>query len=152
MWDLVGSGWTLVRRVKPGNTWHPSTDGLTGTDVYGKMPSAGASTSDSTFSIEFPIDRVTEFLFTTGDEELWMACTKSAIGGKITGSYYSNAFRDVLMSSADPTPHKKKWYNRQGVLEDPWLSIEDHHDAIGEGTIIYGENSYGAGHASNILP
>jgi len=34
-------------------------------------------------------------------------------------------------------------YRRQGNVEDPWISLEDHTDAIAAGTILYGENSYG---------
>jgi len=34
-------------------------------------------------------------------------------------------------------------YRRQGNKEDPWISLEDHTDAIAAGTILYGENSYG---------
>ncbi len=45
-----GGGWALVRRVRQGTRWHPATDDLRGTDVYG---SAGTSTSDSTFSLPF---------------------------------------------------------------------------------------------------
>jgi hypothetical protein len=60
-----GGGWALVRRVKQGSTWHPATDDLAGTDVYGTY---GTATSDSTFSIAFSawIKQTTEFLFISG--------------------------------------------------------------------------------------
>ena len=48
--NFQGSTWTLVRRVKQGDTWHPATDELAGTDEYGIY---GDATSDSTFSIPF---------------------------------------------------------------------------------------------------
>ncbi len=48
--NFEGGGWALVRRVRQGTTWHPATDNLRGTDVYG---TASTSTSDSTFSLPF---------------------------------------------------------------------------------------------------
>ena len=42
-------------------------------------------------------------------------------------------------------------YRRQGNVEDPWISLEDHTDAIAAGTILYGENSYGGKHATALL-
>ena len=60
-----GGNWALVRRVKQGPTWHPATDDLAGTAVYGTY---GTATSDSTFSIAFSawITQTTEFLFMSG--------------------------------------------------------------------------------------
>ena len=42
-------------------------------------------------------------------------------------------------------------YRRQGNVEDPWISLEDHTDAIAAGTILYGENSYGGQHATALF-
>jgi hypothetical protein len=53
----------LVRRVRQGSAWHPATDDLRGTDVYGTY---GTATSDSTFSIKWTTTASTEFLFATG--------------------------------------------------------------------------------------
>jgi hypothetical protein len=60
-----GGGWALVRRVKQGATWHPATDTLHGTDVYG---SPDIPTADTTFSVPFwyLLSPNTEFLFATG--------------------------------------------------------------------------------------
>jgi hypothetical protein len=52
----------LVRRVKQGSTWHPATDNLRGTDVYGTY---GTPLSDTTFSIAWQVWG-TELLLTTG--------------------------------------------------------------------------------------
>jgi hypothetical protein len=64
-----GGSWALVRRVKQGSTWHPATDDLKGTDVYGTY---GTATSDATFSIAFAswITPATEILFITGKSVL----------------------------------------------------------------------------------
>jgi hypothetical protein len=45
-----GGAWALVRRVKQGNTWHPATDNMKGTSVYG---TPGSSSADTTFSVPF---------------------------------------------------------------------------------------------------
>jgi hypothetical protein len=60
--SFEGGGWVLVRRVKQGSTWHPATDNLRGTDVYG---SYGTPLSDTTFSISWQ-GLGTELLITTG--------------------------------------------------------------------------------------
>jgi len=62
---ILGGGWKLVRRVQAGNAWHPSTDQLMGTDVYGSF--VDNPTSDATFSVAFDVNRVAEFLFATGE-------------------------------------------------------------------------------------
>jgi hypothetical protein len=63
--SFEGGGWVLVRRVKQGASWHPATDDLAGTDVYGTY---GTPTSDATFSVAFSawISQTTEFLFISG--------------------------------------------------------------------------------------
>ena len=86
MWDAVGTGWELVRRVKPGTAWHPATDRLKGTEVYGTLPYSNAQTADATFSISFSDTSFTHFLFATGDEQVWLVCTKeAAVGGYYVG-------------------------------------------------------------------
>ena len=60
---IDGGGWELVRRVKRGSTWHPATDSLEGSDVYGTM---GHEVSDTTFSVRFNTTQFNQFLFATG--------------------------------------------------------------------------------------
>ena len=63
--SFQGGSWLLVRRVQQGSTWHPATDDLRGTDLYGIY---GTSTSAASFSIGFAalVNASTEFLFATG--------------------------------------------------------------------------------------
>jgi hypothetical protein len=42
--------WKLVRRVAPGDKWHPANDKLKGTSEYG---TPGSSTGPETFSVRF---------------------------------------------------------------------------------------------------
>ena len=152
MWNAVGStGWRLVRRVKAGIQWHPSTDTLAGTDVYGVMPSVDPQTADATFSISFSGESFTHFLFATGDEQVWLYCTKEAV----LDGHYENSRRPILKSSDKLTPYSARWYSRQADKEDPWISVSDHDSAIDGGKIVYGANSFGTnqwGHAKTILP
>ena len=144
----VGDNWELVRRVKAGNSWHPATDQLRGTDVYGTF--VNDSSVDSTFSIAYDLDQVQDFLFITGDKEKWLIASKFSVMND--GSWYQNEARDIKKSSISTTPYQAKWYRRSGHKEDPWISLTDHGGAIGAGDILYGENRFGGGHARNILP
>mmetsp|Transcript_122259 Transcript_122259/g.280045 ORF Transcript_122259/g.280045 Transcript_122259/m.280045 type:complete len:582 (-) Transcript_122259:229-1974(-) len=137
-------GWQLVRHVGPGNSWHPATDQLTGSSVYG-TPSG--PTSSEAWSVKFNVDDVEEFLFSTGDCQKWLVAEKDAVIG-----WYSNDPRQIQSSSLSATPYTAKWYRRQGASEDPWISITDHHPAIGDGDIVYGANGYGGTHAAAVLP
>jgi len=144
--DILGGHWTLVRRVKAGNNWHPSTDQLMGTDVYGSF--INDPTADATFSIAFDINQVSEFLFATGDGQKWLVASKDSV----VGGFYANELRPIMASSKSGTAHSARWYRRNGVQEDPWISLSDHHPAIGTGDILYGGDSFGQTHASAILP
>uniref|UniRef100_A0A7S1IMM1 MACPF domain-containing protein n=1 Tax=Eutreptiella gymnastica TaxID=73025 RepID=A0A7S1IMM1_9EUGL len=140
-----GAEWQLVRRVKPGDYWHPAKDRLKGTETYGTYDPS--PTSNETFSIPFP-DGCKTYLLATGDMTKWMIVNKSAVDGT-----YSNALREVVKSSVNANKHKVKWYNRDGVTEDPWISLVDHDSAVDSGNILYGEDSYGpTAHAQNVLP
>ena len=146
MWDAVGTGWQLVRRVAPGTAWHPAKDRLNGTKAYGEWPSSTAQTADATFSTSFSGENFTQFLFASGDEQVWLVCTKEAA----VGSYYEGP-RPVLMSSDTLSPYSAFWLNREAgtsgrpgypYSEDPWISVTDHDVARAGNKIVYGENGY----------
>ena len=47
---------------------------------------------------------------------------------------------------------RAKWYHRSSVKEDPWISLSDHHDAIRDGSILYGEGSFkGSDHLKAVV-
>ena len=152
---MDGGAWELVRRVKPGNQWHPSTDNLQGTDVYGEF--VNDSTADATFSIAFNIEEVEDFLFITGDHQKWVIASVEAVLGardENSGEFqgYSGQNRDIKMSSISSEPYQALWYNRKSVAEDPWISLTDHSLAVEEGNIIYGEADFNlASHTSILL-
>jgi hypothetical protein len=132
-------GWILVRHLPPGDTWHPATDSLQGTHVYGTPSDDG-----SAWSITF--GNFNEFLFSSGDKTSWLVTTKAAA----IGEFYEDAPRDILKSSISTTPYQARWYNREIHPEDPWISLTDHATAVGSGQSLYGEDSYGAANVNHI--
>jgi len=127
-------GWTLVRRVISGTTWHPTNDDLTGSAVYGTASTD--PTVASTFSIRFDNIAFTEFMFATGDGQHWLIAGKSQVN---PGSYYGYATRTITKSSDSASAYGATWLYRSGLLEDPWISIQDHASEV-----VYGENSHTA--------
>ncbi|MFN9897762.1 MAG: hypothetical protein ACK55Z_02980, partial [bacterium] len=87
----------------------------------------------------------------TGDCQLWLITTKEALGGSLNGRFYANEQRDILRSSNNDNPYTAAWYNREGVPEDPWISIIDHAEAIDAGMILYGENSFNLASHAKVL-
>eukprot|EP00966_Prymnesium_polylepis_P219956 5088253-Prymnesium_polylepis.2 len=70
-----GGGWVLVRRVAPGDRWHPATDNLTGTEEYGD-PDCEAIAA-CTFSRSFKDVAWKEVLFASGDTTRWLQLDRS---------------------------------------------------------------------------
>ena len=114
--DQLGGGWTKVRHTPSGNTGHPATDLLVGTETYGD------SSDDSVaWSIDFEsaAPGYNQFLFSSGDGSLWLVATKSAV----VGEYYSNGLRDVMASSLNADAHQVKWYRRSSYPNaDPLIA------------------------------
>merc|ERR1712178_285767 len=77
----------------------------------------------------------------------WLVAPKSSVLG-----WYANGNRQITESSTHKSPYQARWYRRQGAKEDPWISLNDHGPAIGQGNIVYGENRFGGTHASAVLP
>ena len=78
---------TLVRQALPG-AFHPASDSLAGSDVYG-VPGEGV------FSIKFDETNFDTFIFATGDDQYFQAMTKTEIGGDFTGQYYRGNFLKI---------------------------------------------------------
>ena len=136
--------WKLVRRVQPGDAWHPATDHLKGTDVYGSYNKS--LVAHSTFSIRFDDLPCDQLLFATGDAQKWLVATQDSV----TGGAYAGAPRPVVRSSVNSQPHTVTWYNRPTHLEDPWVSLLDQHNAISTGDLLYGGNAFRGAHASDL--
>ena len=81
-YNIDDGGWTLVRHVPNGTTWHTSTDKLAGTDTYGS-PSEGPESS-SAWSVDFEsaVSNFDEFLITSGNCKHWMIANKQKLLGE----------------------------------------------------------------------
>jgi hypothetical protein len=74
--------------------WHPATDRMAGTDVYGTK---GCTTQP--WSEEFNSDVFDQILLISGDKAKWMIMTRlEAIGTVANPTWYSNEKRVVLKS------------------------------------------------------
>ena len=110
--------------------WHGATDSLRGTAKYGDPDD-----HETAWSVRFDNVQFNQFLFVTGDCKKWLIASPESVHGK-----YSNASRTIIKSSISPSKsYKAKWYNRTGTKEDPWISLNDHHSAIGDDNLLYGE-------------
>jgi len=129
---IDNGGWTLVRHTKGTGSWGPFKDGLAGTDVVG---SPAGPYADGDWTVPWTSASSTEMLLAYGDCSSWLITTV----GAVRGEKYANAPRDVIKSSINPNAHQVRWYNRLGAREDPWISVEDHHNLRG---ILYGQASF----------
>ena len=74
---------------------------------------------------------------------MWMTMSKK----EAIGEWYSGQKRTITKSSLSCQKTTAQMYRRSGNKEDPWISLKDHGTSIREGSILYGENSYGGRHA-----
>lgn len=81
-----------------------------------------------------PFGTYDEMFFSSLDLKHWLHTTSNAVWGK----WYGNEPRQVLKSSANPNNHYVRWYNRYGVVEDPWIGVKDHHSR--PNLVLYGES------------
>jgi len=140
-YNLSGAPWRLVRHVPAGDRWHPATDDLKGTDVYGDPKNM-----QEPFSIKFYQDDFNQFLFEDEDLKYWLIVNKKELLGENGEKFYSNAKIPVIASSQSCVPYAPKMYNRN-IAEDPWVSIEDHPKQIvyGEAKHVKHDGFYGFG-------
>ena len=110
---IDGGGW-IPKRYVPGtgyDKWHPSTDLLVGTDVYGLK---GCTTQP--WSEEFKSSNFDQFLFISGDKKMWMMMTRlEAIGTNAAPAWYDNETRTIVMSSKQDGSYTAQMWRRSGV-------------------------------------
>lgn len=133
---VAGDGWKLVRRTHT-KRWHQARDSLVGTAEYGTF--VNDPLHASSFSRKFDDMEYTEFLFASGDCQRWLHSTKEAVlGGNGLDEWYGNQYRPIIASNVQASPYKATWYRRNGVSEDPWISVSNHF----EYKIVYGEGHW----------
>ena len=132
--DIDGGDWTVVRCVSSSEgTWHPATDKLAGTDVYGTYNST-FTTNPETFSTSWDPDDYSQILLGYSDLSFWLMADMSTVF--TIGSDFP---APILKSSKSDTPYTALWYNREGKEEDPWASVNDHDDD--DPGMVYGGQS-----------
>eukprot|EP00298_Acanthocystis_sp_HF-20_P016467 c21490_g1_i3.p1 GENE.c21490_g1_i3~~c21490_g1_i3.p1 ORF type:complete len:1659 (+),score=597.49 c21490_g1_i3:50-4978(+) len=129
--ENIGEGWNLVRRVRQGeNYWHPTSDHLSGSSIYGKFENNYLA--NSTFSIAFNTTEFDEFLFASGDLKKWLIVSKKEI--LKTGD---NILFNVTKSSKSSISTLTQWRNSASNLEDPIISISDYSSASLTNDFLY---------------
>ena len=73
---LDGGNWVRVRHVGAGNSWHPATDRLRGTDTYGNGDDSDGAWSKN---FEASVPGYDQFLFATGDCKKWLISSKDSV-------------------------------------------------------------------------
>ena len=82
---LDEGGWTLVRHAPGGvNTWHPATDNLVGTEVYGDYTTGPMSRRPWSIDFELAVPVFDEYLFSSGDCTIWLVAKKQDVIGDYT--------------------------------------------------------------------
>ena len=85
--------WVKVRHVPASEgKWHPATDNLAGSDVYGTESS---SINAAAWSIKFDDIKFDYFLFATGNKFRWMIMSKD----QVNGQFYNDELRSIISAS-----------------------------------------------------
>ena len=73
---------------------------------------------------------------------------KDDLIGQDGEKFYQNEHINIVGSSIRGEPYTARWYRRQPVPEDPWVSLRNHNDPAGE-IMLYGQGSY-EGHVDTL--
>jgi hypothetical protein len=124
-------GWRIVRFLPPNlGRWY-SGNNFTSTSVN----STNIGTAyNYTNEWGIPFGTFDEMFFATFDMTYWLRCLKTSVQGT-----YANDLRPIISSSSSSTSYSARWYQRDGELHEPWVSINDYHAA--PQLVVYVENS-----------
>ena len=131
--NIYGGDWYLVRHSY--DQWHPATDNLAGTSVYGTFDNNPQALN--TWSIEFSnileSDGSTLFMFSNGDCSEWIVTRND----QFNTEFGANMSRYIIASHYNDD-YYAKWYNR-GLTDsqDPSITWSNTWDS---NTILYEEN------------
>eukprot|EP01083_Nonionella_stella_P019335 53776_1 len=128
--DIHGGDWTLVRHAY--NAWHPATDNLAGTDVYGTYDNDPQSTSNWSiaYSEALEDDGSTVFMFSNGDCSEFLITSNDQFITSQNGTYLAR----IIASHYDTNVYNVTW----NYTSIPWLSWQNASHAS---TLLYGEAS-----------
>jgi hypothetical protein len=104
--EIDNGGWE-ARRYVPGSSygkWHPSSDQMVGTDIYGVKGCTTQPWSEEFKSIDFD-----QFLLISGDKSKWVIITRlEAIGTEAAPAWYNDEARIILKSSINSDQYSAK--------------------------------------------
>jgi len=128
--EIGTDAWKLVRRVKRGSTWHPATDRMVGSDVYGDYD--GWIGSDNTFSIKFVDMNCDRYLFANLEQhgsayhiDSFMIFKKADLLQTYDGTSYNAPFVGSNNCAAPRTCAAK--IKRTDDISTPWLADDIVH-------------------------
>jgi len=130
--NIDHGGWELVRWMPSGNTFHPATDNLFGSDVYGN-----SNDMSKPWSIRYETKSFDQFLFAFGDCDKWLIADAHVV----LADNWDYAQRKIYKSSLHDYTYTAGWFKRAVAIEDPWISLYDHYAAKPNKDVLYGENS-----------
>lgn len=127
--DILGGGWRLVRRVRQGNQWHPSTDSLDGTEQYGPedtILTGWRNKTDVTWTTPFHDANYDQVLVSLCDMSRWAVISKAQLEEK------GQSTVTLVASSRNALTHNVRWYNRHGDLGigDPLITLTRTSSAV----------------------
>ena len=130
-------------------SWHPATDNLDGTDVYGVFDNDLQSLTawSRRFDNVLESDGSTLFMFSNGDCTEWMVVENT----QFNTQFGSNIDRFIIASHYG-TNYYSKWHNR-GIAQDPVITWGDSliYTSLELDTKLYSEanNSHNTQRISN---
>jgi len=132
---IDGGGWKLVRYVPSGNTFHPATDKLAGTDVYGNPRDMSKA-----WSVSFSTTNRhrLQFLFAFGNCDKWLIADADVV----LDDAWDYAQRSIYKSSRFYYRYTAGWYKRSRQKADPQISLEDHAVSRPLKDVLYVESSW----------
>jgi len=128
-------GWSLVRHVPTGNTWHRANDNLLGTETYGRPCGPKCKLAWSTRWSELDVE---EFLFSSGDCDSWLAINAAQIYAN-----FDNEDKYIVNSSNGKGNQAIRMDNRSDVPQDPMIALGDARSVTDDGSnLLYLENGF----------
>ena len=114
-------------------TWHPAADMLSGSHP----PYGSSADPTKPWSIKFDHIDFNQFMFATGDFQLWLKMSSK----ELLGDEYRDKPRKVIQSSLNPNPSKIRMSNVAGQDYGPYVALKDWKlCSAGQNCVLYYAN------------
>lgn len=133
--NVQEGGWSLVRHVPTGNTWHRANDNLLGSETYGVPCGPTCKTAWSTRWEDLDVE---ELLFSSGDCDSWLVVNAAQIYAN-----FDNENKYIVNSSNGKGNQAIRMDNRPDVPQDPMIALGDARSVTDDGSnLLYLENGF----------